>query len=394
MSKNIIIIVLDSVGIGAMPDAVRYKDKGTNTLKHIYEMNNGLDIVNLCKLGMGRIVDINCSENTVKGSYGKMQEIAPGKDTTSGHWELTGVRLDFTFPTYPDGFPEEIIEKFRQVTGYDIIGNYPKSGTVILEELGKEHLETGKLIVYTSADSVFQIAAHEEVVPVEELYKICEKSRKILTGRNSVSRVIARPFKGKPGNFIRNNADRKDFSLDPLKETLLDILVKNNKNVIGIGKIGDIFNHRGLTRDIKTKSNEDGINKTVQVINKTRKKDSLIFTNLVDFDSVYGHRRNVKGYAEALEYFDRRLEEIQKNMDSEDILFITADHGCDPTYGKHTDHTREYVPLLVYGDKVKTGVDLGVRKTFADCGQTIADIMGVEKLKLGKSFKNKILKSN
>ncbi|MGM0442310.1 MAG: phosphopentomutase, partial [Elusimicrobiota bacterium] len=228
---------------------------------------------------------------------------------------------------------------------------------------------------------------------VEELYEICEKARKILTGRNSVSRVIARPFEGQPGNFKRLNSARKDFSLEPVQETLLDILVKNNKSVIGIGKIGDIFNHRGLTRDIKTKDNEDGINKTIKYIKENRDRESLIFTNLVEFDSVYGHRRNVEGYARALKHFDDRLPEIQENMGPEDIMFITADHGCDPTYGEHTDHTREYVPLLVYGDQIKAGVDLGIRKTFADCGQTIADIMGMEELNLGESFKGKIIKN-
>jgi phosphopentomutase len=320
-----------------------------------------------------------------------MAETSPNKDTTTGHWEMCGNPVDFSFPTYSEGFPERIIKKFEEKIGRKTIGNYPMSGTEILKQLGREHYETGRPIVYTSADSVFQIAAHMDIIPLEELYDISLAAREMLKGDDAVSRVIARPFTGKPGNFKRYEEGRKDISLEPSGETLLDKLKDAGKIVVGLGKIGDIFAHRGLTEEIKTKNNSDGIDKTIKVIADNEGRSGLIFVNLVEFDSVFGHRRNTRGYADALMEFDSRLGEIQQAMTEDDILMITADHGCDPTFGRHTDHTREYVPLLVGGRKVKKDVDLGIRETFADCGQTVADILGIEKLRAGVSFKEDII---
>lgn len=387
-------IILDSVGVGYLPDAEGYGDTGANTLGNIFNYRGYLNIPNLCKLGLGNIVDIGCRNKQSTGNFGRMKEVSKGKDTTSGHWEITGVKLDFEFPVYPKGFPKEIVSEFSKAIGTEILGNYPESGTVIIERLGEEHLKTGYPIVYTSADSVFQIAAHKKIVPVEKLYKWCRTARKILSGRHSVGRVIARPFYGEKGNFKRDNSARKDFSLPPPCETLLDKLKQNNKFVIGIGKIGDLFAHQGLTQEIKTSNNEDGINKILDASGKTENQEGIIIANLVDFDSVYGHRRDVDGYARALEEFDLRLPEIIDSLNDNDILIITADHGCDPTYVRHTDHTREYVPLIIYGRAIKKGINLGIRDTFSDCGQTIADFMRVEKLEFGKSFKNDIKLNN
>jgi phosphopentomutase len=320
-----------------------------------------------------------------------MTEQSSNKDTTSGHWEITGVSVKTAFPTYPDGFPLDIIQTFEEKIERKTLGNYPRSGTLILEELGQRHLDTGCPIVYTSADSVFQIAAHEAISASETLYGYCRIARNILTGPHSVTRVIARPFKGRPGHFERKNSERKDYSIEPPTETLLDILYKAGFYTVGIGKIGDIFGHRGLSEEIHTKNNLHGIELTCEAMQRHRDRKGMIFTNLVDFDMLYGHRRDAEGYALALERFDEKLPQIINSMSSKDILMITADHGCDPTYERHTDHTREYVPLLVYGETVKKGVDLGIRDTFADCGQTIADILGAGDLLSGKSFKDDIL---
>ncbi|MDA3793210.1 MAG: phosphopentomutase [Elusimicrobia bacterium] len=389
--KKVILIVLDSVGVGALPDAPKFGDEGADTLLHISKEIKDFNLPNLCAMGLGEISDIGGRSVKLKGAYGKMAAASPNKDTTTGHWEMCGLPLDFKFPTYPDGFPEKIIKKFEEEIGRKTIGNYPMSGTEILKQLGKEHLNTGSPIVYTSADSVFQIAVHNDIMSPEELYDICRKARNILKGKDSVSRVIARPFTGSPGNFKRNEAARKDFSVEPPGDTLPDKIKKAGISAVGIGKIGDIFAHRGLTEEIKTTNNSDGIDKTIKAIKDNKGRPGLIFVNLVEFDSVYGHRRNTKGYADALMEFDRRLKEIIESMDSDEILMITADHGCDPTFKRHTDHTREYVPILVAGDKVKEDVNLGIRETFADCGQTIADILGIEKLKSGVSFKEDIL---
>ncbi len=390
MIKRVILIVMDSVGVGYLPDAERFNDDRTDTLLHIYQQTGKLDIPNLCALGLGKISAVGCKTQEIVGCYGKMGEQSPGKDTTTGHWEIAGLVLDSAFPTYPNGFPLDIIEAFEKKIGKKILGNYPRSGTKIIEELGEKHLKTGRPIVYTSADSVFQIAAHEDIIPLENLYEYCRIARSILSGQHAVGRVIARPFMGTPGKFERHNAARKDFSETPPAETLLDLLEKRFVTV-GIGKIGDLFGHRGLSAEIHTHSNEDGVDRTLVSMEKYRKKKGLIFVNLVDFDMLYGHRRNVAGYAEALEAFDRRIPQMLQAMSPEDLLMITADHGCDPSHNVHTDHTREYVPLLVYGKAIKKDIDLGIRSTFADCGQTIADILGAGKLASGKSFKRDIL---
>jgi len=391
MMNRVILIVLDSLGVGSLPDADRFNDSGAHTLLHIYQQRGVLNLPNLCTLGLGKIVDVGCRAGKISGCYGTMHEQSVNKDTTTGHWEIAGIILDSAFPIYKDGFPPDIIEVFEKKIGRKVLGNYPQSGTVILDELGDEHLKTGNPIVYTSADSVFQIAAHEALTPWDTLYAYCRIARRLLTGVHAVGRVIARPFRGTTGCFERINEARRDFSIAPPAETLLDMLAKNHFFTVGVGKIGDLFGHRGLSQEIHTQNNADGVDRTLAAIEENRNKKGLIFVNLVDFDMVYGHRRNVEGYAKALEAFDRRIPEIISAMTPEDLLIITADHGCDPTYKAHTDHTREYVPLLIYGHRVAKDVDLGIRTTFADCGQTIADVLGAGKLANGKSFKSDII---
>jgi phosphopentomutase len=388
---RILLIVLDSVGIGGLPDALAYNDEGVNTLGNLYRVRGHLKIPNLSHLGLSKLVDIGAMPAETIGCYGKMAELSASKDTTIGHWEIAGIMVDQPFPTYPDGFPQGLMAEFEKLIGTKTLGNYPASGTEILKELGREHLSTGYPIVYTSADSVFQIAAHEQMVPLEKLYKYSRIARGLLNGEHAVGRVIARPFKGTVERFERINAGRKDFSVPPPGSTLLDRLKDSAHFVAGVGKIGDIFGHRGLTEEIHTSDNTDGVDKTIATMHKYHHQSGLIFTNLVDFDMVYGHRRNVEGYATALEEFDRRLPQLYDAMAHDDILMITADHGCDSTHKIHTDHTREYVPLLVYGQRVKKNVDLGTRETFADCGQTIADLLGTEPLSHGQSFKMDII---
>jgi phosphopentomutase len=387
MIDRVILIVMDSVGVGQLPDARRFNDEHTHTLLHIYRQTGRLNIPHLCALGMGKIAAVGCKTQDIIGCYGKMAEQSANKDTTTGHWEIAGLVLNVAFPTYPHGFPPEIIEAFEKKIGKKILGNYPGSGTEIIEALGEEHLKSGRPIVYTSADSVFQIAAHEAIIPLATLYDYCRIARGILTGRHAVGRVIARPFVGTPGKFERHNAARKDFSVAPPAETLLDILQAKGFFTVGIGKIGDLFGHRGLSAEIHTAGNQDGVDRTLAAMEDYRKQKGLIFVNLVDFDMLYGHRRNAAGYAGALEAFDRRIPEILEALAADDLLILTADHGCDPSYKAHTDHTREYVPLLVYGPGIQKGVDLGTRSTFADCGQTIADLLGAGQLASGKSFK-------
>ena len=353
MINRVILIVMDSVGVGHLPDARRFNDDRTNTLLHIYQQTGRLDIPNLCALGIGKIAAVGCKTQEIIGCYGKMGEQSANKDTTTGHWEIAGLVLDVAFPTYPHGFPSDIIEAFEKKIGTKILGNYPSSGTKIIEALGEEHLKSGRPIVYTSADSVFQIAAHEDIIPPAMLYDYCRTARGILTGRHAVGRVIARPFVGTPGKFERHNAARKDFSVTPPAETLLDILQAKGFFTIGIGKIGDLFGHRGLSAEIHTAGNQEGVDRTLAAMEDYREQKGLIFVNLVDFDMLYGHRRNALGYAGALEAFDRRLPEILQAMAADDLLILTADHGCDPSYEAHTDHTREYVPLLVYGHRDK-----------------------------------------
>lgn len=389
MINRVIWVVLDSVGMGALPDAEKYGDVGCNTIGNICKATGGINVPNMEKLGLGNIDGIQGLKKVESpiGCYGRFEEVSNGKDTTTGHWEMVGVYSESPFPTYPNGFPKEIVDEFESAVGRKMIGNKPASGTAIIDELGKEHMETGNVIVYTSADSVFQIAAHEEIVPLEELYDMCRKAREILKGEHAVARVIARPFIGEPGNFTRTS-NRRDFSLVPPHETALDVLKKNDLNVIGVGKIEDIFTGQGITEAVHTKDNMDGVDKTLEYIKEDNK--GLIFTNLVDFDMKWGHRRDPKAYGEGLEAFDKRLPEILDAMRDDDALFITADHGCDPT-AKGTDHTREYVPFLAYGKNLKNNVNLGTRKGFADMGQTIVDAFSLEAAKNGESFLKEII---
>ena len=386
--KRIVLIILDSVGIGELPDALDYGDVGSNTLKNIAEELGGLNLPNLESMGLGLIEDIKgLRKNIVPTAfYGKMSEMSKGKDSTTGHWELAGVILDTPFPVFPNGFPQGIIEKFKEATGLDVIGNFPASGTEIIKDLGEEHLNTGKPIIYTSADSVFQIATHEDIIPLSRLYEICQVTREILNPY-SVLRVIARPFIGKPGSFKRTRA-RKDYSILPPRDTILDVLKEAGLSVIGVGKISDIFAGRGLSLTIPTENNLDGIIKTIEAIKYTNK--GLIFTNLIDFDMIWGHRKDVKGYANGLKEFDNSLPEILGLLADGDLLIITADHGCDPTT-PGTDHSREYVPLLVFNPSCPKGRCLGVRRTFADVGQTIASVFGVNSLENGTSFLKDII---
>lgn len=387
-----ILIVLDSVGIGAMPDAGEYHDQGADTLGHIAEKISDFNLPNLEKMGLGKIKNIKGlkSDITASGAYGKLSELSPGKDTTTGHWEIAGIILDKPFPTYPDGFPEEIINKFIEKTGKGILGNKSASGTEIIEELGEEHLKTGKVIVYTSADSVFQIAAHEEIISPDELYEICRKARKILCGKHAVGRVIARPFIGEPGNFKRTER-REDFSLKPVSDTMLDNIKAAGYSVMGVGKTIDIFAGKGLTESNHTVNNMESVDAILSFMKQN--KPGLLFANLVEFDMLYGHRRDVKGYAQALIDFDQRIPEIIAEMNKDDVLMITADHGCDPTY-QGTDHTREYIPLLIYGEKIKSNVNIKIRKTFSDIGATITDLLKVKYTGQGNSFKDIIIKDN
>lgn len=387
--KRVFLIVLDSFGVGYEPDAADFGDVGANTLATIAK-TEWFSTPNMRDLGLFNLDGVNCGEKVTatRGAYGRMQEASRGKDTTIGHWEIAGVISPEPLPTYPNGFPAEILEEFEKETGRGVLCNKPYSGTDVIRDYGEEHMKTGKLIVYTSADSVFQIAAHEEVVPVEELYRYCEIARKILTGKHGVGRVIARPFIGEPGNFTRTT-NRHDFSLVPPKPTMLDALVEAGYDTYGIGKIYDIFAGQGIQHTQRIQNNVDGMEKTIEM----QKVDfnGICFVNLVDFDMLYGHRNDIEGYAKAATTFDEQLAVFQKNMKENDILIITADHGCDPGY-PGTDHSREYTPMLAYGAAVKENVNLGTRKTFADIAATILDMFDVENNTDGKSFKADILK--
>ena len=385
--KNFFVIVLDGVGIGELPDAYKYKDEGSNTLCNIASAVDGLHLPNLELFGLGNIEQIK-GVNTVpkpEASFGKMAELSEGKDSTTGHWELAGLHVKTDFSYFPDGFDPEIINRFLKETGCKgILGNKPTSGTVIIDELGEEHVRTGFPIVYTSADSVFQIAAHEEVIPLKQLYEICSITReKVLAYPLQVGRVIARPFLGTPGNFSRTK-NRKDFSLDPPESTILDILTENKIVTVGIGKINDLFNYKGIHKQILTKSNEEGCEQLLKFA--VESKGSFIFANLVDFDVYFGHRNDPEGFAQKLVEFDRFLPSLIEKLDASDRLIITADHGNDPTT-LSTDHSREYVPLL-YFRKGVAGKNLGVRKTFSDVAKTVADFFSVENDLNGSSFLN------
>ncbi len=387
--NRIVLIVLDSVGIGALPDASQYGDEGTNTLKNIADKVGGLKLPNLESLGMGKIIHLKGMGEKVaaRGIFGKMAQASSGKDTTTGHWEMAGIILRDPFPTYPDGFPDDIINIFKKAIGRGVLGNKPASGTKIIEELGKEHLRTGKPIVYTSADSVFQIAAHEDIIPITELYNMCKIARELLTGKHAVGRVIARPFIGSPGSFTRTDR-REDFSLTPPGITMLDRIIASKKAVLAVGKIIDIFAGRGILEANHTIDNMDSVDATLTYMELN--KPGLIFTNLVEFDMVYGHRRDVEGYYQALREFDNRIPEIIGELREDDVLIITADHGCDPTH-EGTDHTREYVPLLIYGKKIKKDYNLKTCSTFADLAATITELLGVEKVENGSSFAKEII---
>ncbi|HBB98718.1 MAG TPA: phosphopentomutase [Blastocatellia bacterium] len=385
--NRITLIVLDGAGIGAMPDAPEWGDAGSDTFGHICESRQ-LQLPNLRSLGLGNIRPLSGVARIEKprGSYGKCALRSNGKDTTTGHWEMAGIILERAFPTYPNGFPQFVIDEFIAKTGVPgILGNIPASGTEIIKELGAEHVKTKKPIVYTSADSVFQIAAHEEVIPLERLYEICEIARDILRGEHEVGRVIARPFLGQPGSFYRTE-NRHDYAVPPPRENLLPLLSDNGLDVVSIGKIASIYDSEGVTQDLTARNNEQSIDQTIRALkDETR---GLIFSNLVDFDMLYGHRRDTEGYARALEHFDSRWPEIEDVMRDGDLLMITADHGNDPTY-PGTDHTREYAPLIVYGKKAQAGVNLGTRSSLADIGRTIADNFGLD-LRAGDGFLNRV----
>jgi len=387
--QRVFLIVMDSVGIGELPDAADFGDKGAHTLGHIAERVSGFELPHLASFGLGNIASIAHVPAAAqpKAHWAKMKEVSIGKDTTTGHWEIMGLQVATPFNTYPDGFPAALIEEFEQRIGRKVLGNKVASGTEILDELGEEHMRTGSVIVYTSADSVFQVAAHEEVVPLEELYRICEVARELtLRDEYAVTRVIARPFVGKPGSFART-ANRHDYSVKPFAPTVMNRLQDAGFASIAIGKISDIYADEGVTRAIRTKDNMDGVDQLI----KTMGEDftGLSFVNLVDFDAKYGHRRDPEGYGKALMEFDARIPEIVAGLGEQDLLIITADHGNDPTH-HGTDHTREYVPLLVLHKAIDAGQSLGVRDSFADIGATIAENFGVEMPTIGKSFLEKL----
>lgn len=384
--KRIFLIVLDSVGIGEAPDADQFGDSGADTLGHIGQARDGLYMPNMEKLGLGNIRPLPGIDKVADPAayYGKMQEASNGKDTMTGHWEIMGLRMDKPFRTFPDGFPAELLNELEDKTGRKIIGNKPASGTEIIKELGEEHMQTGALIVYTSADPVLQIAAHEDIVPLKELYQICETARELTMDEPyMLGRVIARPFEGEPGNFERRSDHRHDYALSPFGRTVMNELKDGGFDVIALGKINDIYNGEGVTEAIHTDNNMDGVDKLLDTMDQDF--HGMAFLNLVDFDSKYGHRRDAQGYGDALEAYDRRLPEILAKVNEDDLLIITADHGNDPIH-HGTDHTRELVPLLVYHPDIDEAVSLGVRETFSDLGATVADNFQVHLPKHGESF--------
>ena len=386
---RVLLIVLDGAGIGAMPDAPEWGDAGADTFGHILE-SRPVRLPNLQQYGLGNIRPLKAvpSLDQLRGSYGRCALRSNGKDTTTGHWEMAGIILERAFPTYPNGFPSSVIDKFIKATSVPgILGNIPASGTEIIKQLGEEHVKTGKPIVYTSADSVFQIAAHEEVIPLDRLYEICEIARRILDGEHKVGRVIARPFLGQPGSFYRTE-NRHDYAVPPPRENLLPALADEGLDVVCIGKIASIYDSLGVTQDLTAKNNEQSIDQTIKALKDSTR--GLIFSNLVDFDMLYGHRRDTEGYAKALEHFDARLPEIESAMRDDDVMVITADHGNDPTF-RGSDHTREYAPLLVYGKNAHPAINLGTRSSLADIGQTIAENFGL-RLSAGESFLSRINK--
>ncbi|GGN67658.1 phosphopentomutase [Halolactibacillus alkaliphilus] len=387
--KRIFLVVMDSVGIGEAPDAAQFDDVGSDTLGHIAEHMKGLNMPTMGALGLSNIREIKGIEKADKplAHYTKMAEASNGKDTMTGHWEIMGLHIDQPFQTFPDGFPDDLLDELKEKTGRGIIGNKPASGTEILVELGEEHMKTGDLIVYTSADSVLQIAAHEDVVPIDELYAICETARKMtMNDKYMVGRIIARPFTGEPGAFERTS-NRHDYALKPFGRTVMNALEDGGYDVVALGKIADIYDGEGVTQSIRTKDNDDGMEKLIQSMDEDF--HGLNFLNLVDFDAKYGHRRDPQGYGEALETFDKRLPEVLEKLNDDDLLIITADHGNDPVH-HGTDHTREYVPLIVHHKGIKEGKHLPIRQTFADIGATVADNFKVDMPQYGKSFLDEI----
>ena len=389
---KVLIVVTDSLGVGEMPDAANYGDAGADTFGHIWEYNNGIEIPNLLKLGWGHIRSVQDGRLAVEeplGCYGKMAEASKGKDTTTGHWEIAGLKTDIPFKTYPDGFPKEFMDAYEKAIGIECIGNYPASGTQIIEDLGDEHEATGKPIVYTSADSVFQIAMNVDKFGLDTLYHYCEVAREMLVGEFACGRVIARPYIINSEGKRERTSDRHDYSVTPFGPTILDKIKEAGKTVYAVGKISDIFNGSGVTDSVHNKDDMNGVDNTLEALDMDF--EGFIFTNLVDFDAKYGHRRDPKGYGENIERFDKRVPEIIEHMADDDVLFITADHGNDPT-APGTDHTREYVPVIAYGKDLKQGYDIGIRPTFADLGATVCDLLGVEGTGFGTSFKEEILK--
>jgi phosphopentomutase len=385
LDKRAIVIIIDGVGVGELPDAGNYGDNGSDTLGNLSRETGGLNLPNLEKLGLGCIHPIDgvtCIKNPL-ASYGKLAEISPGKDSTTGHWELGGLVLDNPFPTYSNGFPDEIVKMFTEKTGLKILGNYAASGTEIIKELGEEHIRTGKPIIYTSADSVFQIAAHEDVIPLKRLYEICQLAREILQGEHAVARVIARPFIGKSKSDFVRTVYRKDFSLKPTGETLLTKLYRSQIPTIAIGKINDLYAYDGISESLLTKTNAEGMQALSDSL--TAYNNGLIMANLVDFDMLWGHRNDKEGFKNGLSQFDIWLGGFLNDLKKNDILIITSDHGNDPTTSG-TDHSREYVPILIFGEKISTGVNIGVRKSFADCQASLAEYFSIEKTSWGESF--------
>ncbi len=388
--KRVFLLIIDACGVGELPDAADYGDTGAATIPNVAHSVGGLNMPFSGRLGLGNIVPVTGvpAAESPMGCFGKMQEQSPGKDSTTGHWEIGGIILDAPFPVFPNGFPEELVHRFEEKAGVKTIGNVAASGTEIIKQLGEEHLRTGALILYTSADSVFQLAAHEDLYPPEKLYEICRIAREMLTGKYGVGRVIARPFIGTPGNFTRT-ARRKDFSRLPPSPTLLDIMQRAGKETLAIGKIHDLFAGCGIKKSVKTANNAEVMKEVISAVTDNA-KFSLVFSNCVDFDMLWGHRNDEKSFATGLEEFDRYLGELLPLLHQDDLLIITADHGCDPTIKTSTDHTREYVPLLVYGKQTAQGVDLGTRHTFSDIAKTVAEIFGLENSFPGESFLDEI----
>jgi phosphopentomutase len=390
--KRVIIFVLDGVGAGEAPDAADYGDVGSNSLSNMAEAVGGLNLPNLEKIGFGYITVMKgvSKVNHPNGAFGKMTPKSSGKDSVTGHWELMGIYLEKAFPVYPNGFPAAVIEEFTRLTGLCVLGNKAASGTDIIKELGEEHMRTGKPIIYTSADSVFQIAAHEEIIPIERLYEICQISRDMLVGEHGVGRVIARPFLGTNAEDFYRTSRRHDLPRFPESPTMMDKIISAGLSVYATGKIDDLFGNRGISRTNHTTNNADSIRATIDFIKEDFK--GLLFANLIEFDMVYGHRNDARGYADALEAFDLAIPEIKKQMKPGDIAMVVADHGVDPTT-LSTDHSREYIPLLVFGDSIMSGVNLGTRETFADVAATLAEIFQLEKPEIGKSFLKSVLTS-